>query len=178
MIKIFWDLYGQILKNIKKKCYFEYKRTYLPFFRGVSIIYFLYITTTHKQSNDFYIKRELGSIEHQNMEMQWVYISIATLLACYVFVNKFVRNFNGWYYHLKLRNKEYPLPPGDMGWPLIGNLLTFIKNFSSGQPDSFITNLILKYLSLSHFSFLFNFIPLYMCIIFFVLFPINSFHQR
>ncbi|KAK2406183.1 beta-amyrin 11-oxidase [Trifolium repens] len=79
------------------------------------------------------------------MEMQWVYISIATLLACYVFLNKFVRNFNGWYYHLTLRNKEYPLPPGDMGWPLIGNLLTFIKDFSSGQPDSFITNLILKY---------------------------------
>ncbi|WJX91911.1 hypothetical protein P8452_73627 [Trifolium repens] len=79
------------------------------------------------------------------MEMQWVYISIATLLACYVFVNKFVRNFNGWYYHLKLRNKEYPLPPGDMGWPLIGNLLSFYKDFSSGQPNSFITNLFLKY---------------------------------
>ncbi|GAU44943.1 hypothetical protein TSUD_351580 [Trifolium subterraneum] len=31
-----------------------------------------------------------------------------------------------------------------MGWPLIGNLLAFIKDFSSGQPDSFINNLILK----------------------------------
>ncbi|XP_045788344.1 beta-amyrin 11-oxidase [Trifolium pratense] len=79
------------------------------------------------------------------MAMKLVYISIATLLACYIFVNKFVRNFNGWYYNLKLRNKEYPLPPGDMGWPLIGNLIPFIKDFSSGQPDSFITNLILKY---------------------------------
>lgn len=77
--------------------------------------------------------------------MQWVYISTAALFACYVFVNKFLRRFNGWYYHLKLRNKEYPLPPGDMGWPLIGNLLSFNKNFSSGQPDSFTTNLILKY---------------------------------
>jgi hypothetical protein len=123
----------------------------------------MYITTTHEQSNDFYIKRELESIEHQNMEMQWVYISIATLLACYVFLNKFVRNFNGWYYHLTLRNKEYPLPPGDMGWPLIGNLLTFIKDFSSGQPDSFITNLILKYI-FHYLTFLFFLISFhYIC---------------
>ncbi|CAJ2669781.1 unnamed protein product [Trifolium pratense] len=79
------------------------------------------------------------------MEMQRVYISTAIFFTCYLFLNIFVRNFNGWYYHLKLRNKKYPLPHGDMGWPLIGNFLTFIKDFSSGQPDSFITNLILKY---------------------------------
>ncbi|XP_004510263.1 beta-amyrin 11-oxidase-like [Cicer arietinum] len=79
------------------------------------------------------------------MKMEWVYMCIATLLACYIFVNKIVKNLNGWYYTLKLRNKDYPLPPGHMGWPLIGNLFTFIQDFSSGQPDSFITNLILKY---------------------------------
>jgi hypothetical protein len=91
---------------------------------------------------------------HSNMEMQWVYFSTIILLAGYIFGNKFVRKCNGWYYHLKLRNKKYPLPPGDMGWPLIGNLLPFIKNFSSGQPDSFTTNLILKSL---YFLTLFNF---------------------
>ncbi|KAJ1409556.1 Cytochrome P450 [Sesbania bispinosa] len=32
-----------------------------------------------------------------------------------------------------------------MGWPLIGNLLTFLKDFSSGHPDSFINNLVLKH---------------------------------
>ncbi|KAK2406182.1 beta-amyrin 11-oxidase [Trifolium repens] len=79
------------------------------------------------------------------MNMQLVYISITTLLACYVFLNKFVRNLNGWYYHLKLRNKEYPLPPGDMGWPLIGNLLTFYKDLYFGKPNSLINNFILKY---------------------------------
>ncbi|XP_004510262.1 beta-amyrin 11-oxidase-like [Cicer arietinum] len=79
------------------------------------------------------------------MKMEWVYMCIGTLLACYIFVNKIVKNLNGWYYNLKLRNKDYPLPPGHMGWPLIGNLFTFIQDFSSGQPDSFITNLILKY---------------------------------
>ncbi|XP_058730754.1 beta-amyrin 11-oxidase-like [Vicia villosa] len=79
------------------------------------------------------------------MEMQWIFISTTTLFSCYIFVTKIVRKLNGWYYHIKLRNKDYPLPPGDMGWPLIGNLLTFIQDFSYGQPDSFITNLKLKY---------------------------------
>jgi ent-kaurenoic acid hydroxylase len=89
------------------------------------------------------------------MNMQLVYISITTLLACYVFLNKFVRNLNGWYYHLKLRNKEYPLPPGDMGWPLIGNLLTFYKDLYFGKPNSLINNFIRKYLSFSHLFFYF-----------------------
>ncbi|CAL5210451.1 unnamed protein product [Lathyrus oleraceus] len=78
------------------------------------------------------------------MKMQWFYICTATLFACYV-LTKLVRRFNGWYYHLKLRNKQYPLPPGDMGWPLIGNLFTLIQDFKNGQPDSFITNIMLKY---------------------------------
>nr|BCL50776.1 cytochrome P450 88D12 [Astragalus sinicus] len=79
------------------------------------------------------------------MEIQywsWISISIATLLTCYFIV---LRMLNGWYYDFKLRNKDYPLPPGHMGWPLVGNLLVFLKHFLSGHPDTFITNLILKY---------------------------------
>ncbi|RHN78088.1 putative beta-amyrin 11-oxidase [Medicago truncatula] len=49
------------------------------------------------------------------------------------------------YFCVKLRKKQYPLPPGHLGWPLIGNMLTFVKDFSSGHPDSFINNLVSKY---------------------------------
>ncbi|KAJ1394416.1 Cytochrome P450 [Sesbania bispinosa] len=79
------------------------------------------------------------------MELHLLSVCVTTLLACYIFVVKFLRRLNGWYYDLKLRNKQYPLPPGDMGWPLIGNLLAFMKDFSSGHPNSFINNLVLKY---------------------------------
>ncbi|KAJ1427963.1 Cytochrome P450 [Sesbania bispinosa] len=79
------------------------------------------------------------------MELHLLMVCAATLLACYIFVVKFLRRLNGWYYDLKLKNKQYPLPPGDMGWPLIGNLLAFMKDFSSAHPNSFINNLILKY---------------------------------
>ncbi|XP_045792051.1 beta-amyrin 11-oxidase-like [Trifolium pratense] len=79
------------------------------------------------------------------MKFQWFWMYAATLLACYIFVNKVLRNLNDWYYDLKLRKRQYPLPPGDMGWPLIGNLWPFFKYFSSGRRDMFINNIFLRY---------------------------------
>ncbi|KAK2399641.1 beta-amyrin 11-oxidase [Trifolium repens] len=40
---------------------------------------------------------------------------------------------------------SFNIPPGHLGWPLIGNMLAFIKDFKSGHPDSFINNLISRY---------------------------------
>ncbi|KAJ1391766.1 Cytochrome P450, partial [Sesbania bispinosa] len=41
----------------------------------------------------------------------------------------------------KKNNMQYPLPPGDLGWPFLGNMFTFLKAFKS-DPDSFINNLV------------------------------------
>ncbi|XP_052724183.1 beta-amyrin 11-oxidase [Vigna angularis] len=79
------------------------------------------------------------------MELSWVWMIVATFLAFYILVKKIVRKLNGWYYDTKLGNKHSLLPPGDMGWPFIGNIFSFIKHFSSGHPDSFIHNLVSKY---------------------------------
>ncbi|XP_047161901.1 beta-amyrin 11-oxidase-like [Vigna umbellata] len=79
------------------------------------------------------------------MELSWVWMIVATFLAFYIFVMKIVRKLNGWYYDKKLGNKHSLLPPGDMGWPLIGNIIPFIKHFFSDHPDSFINNLVSKY---------------------------------
>jgi len=78
------------------------------------------------------------------MELSWVWMIVVTLMAYYVFVKKIVRKLNGWYYDMKLGNKHGLLPPGDMGWPLIGNLIPFFKDFSSGHPDSFVNNFVFK----------------------------------
>ncbi|WJX10378.1 ent-kaurenoic acid monooxygenase [Trifolium repens] len=74
----------------------------------------------------------------------WVW-TFATLLACYFCVNNFVWRLNEWYYNMKLRKKQYPLPPGHLGWPFIGNMLAFVKDFKYGHPNSFINNLISRY---------------------------------
>ncbi|CAI8605412.1 unnamed protein product [Vicia faba] len=79
------------------------------------------------------------------MDIQyWVWI-YALLLATYFCVINFVWRLNELYYYMKLRKKQYPLPPGDLGWPFVGNMLAFIKHFKSGHPDLFINNLVSKY---------------------------------
>ncbi|KAH1089642.1 hypothetical protein J1N35_016899 [Gossypium stocksii] len=37
------------------------------------------------------------------------------------------------------------LPPGDMGWPLIGNMWSFVRAYKSQNPESFIDNLKRRY---------------------------------
>lgn len=103
------------------------------------------------------------------MELQWFWMFAATLLACYIFVSKVMRNLNGWYYDLIFKNKQYPLPPGDMGWPLIGNLWSFFKYFYSGRGEMFINNIIFKSLSFSLifcFSSIFFFYNMHTCFTF------------
>ncbi|KAH9705174.1 Ent-kaurenoic acid oxidase 2 [Citrus sinensis] len=45
----------------------------------------------------------------------------------------------------KLGEKKNSLPPGEMGWPLLGNMLSLIKAFRSSDPDSFIHCLVDRY---------------------------------
>ncbi|KAI4327251.1 hypothetical protein L6164_019735 [Bauhinia variegata] len=81
-----------------------------------------------------------GEIERNSkMELDWLGFISATVLGAYLFVFKLLRNVNGWYYHVKLGKKQQPLPPGDMGWPLVG------KAFKSEDPDSFINKLISRH---------------------------------
>lgn len=81
--------------------------------------------------------------------MESLWLIPALLLGGFVFVFGILRRFNDWYYIGRLGKKQYPLPPGDMGWPYLGGILTFLKAFRSGDPDSYIHNLVSKSLSLS-----------------------------
>ena len=57
---------------------------------------------------------------------------------------------NKWVYEGRLKGKSYHLPPGDLGWPLIGNMWTFLRAFKTKNPDSFISNIVERFsLSLS-----------------------------
>ncbi|XP_027352646.1 beta-amyrin 11-oxidase-like [Abrus precatorius] len=80
------------------------------------------------------------------MELNWTWIIATVLLAGYVYASIFYKGLNGCYYALKLgKKKHYSLPPGDMGWPLIGNIVFFMRLFYSQDPNSFLDNLVSKY---------------------------------
>ncbi|KAF7828544.1 beta-amyrin 11-oxidase-like [Senna tora] len=67
-------------------------------------------------------------------------------LGVYIFVFGIVRNINQWVYAERVKHKvSHPLPPGHMGWPLLGNFLSFVTAFKSPNPESFINNLVSRY---------------------------------
>jgi len=80
-----------------------------------------------------------------SLDSQW-FILVAALLGGYAFVFGFLRRLNEWYYVGRLGTLQN-LPPGDLGWPFLGNMPTFLKAFKS-DPDSFINNLVSRYSSI------------------------------
>ncbi|XP_051123242.1 ent-kaurenoic acid oxidase 1-like [Andrographis paniculata] len=56
-----------------------------------------------------------------------------------------LRRVNYWLYEAKLGPKRFNLPPGDMSWPVIGNMWHFLRAFKSNNPDSFISSFIRRF---------------------------------
>ncbi|KAH6767563.1 cytochrome P450 [Perilla frutescens var. hirtella] len=68
------------------------------------------------------------------------------VVGCYVLglliVKWVLRSVNCWYYERKLGEKRYQLPPGDLGWPFIGNMWSFLRAFKCSKPESFISTFV------------------------------------
>lgn len=82
------------------------------------------------------------------LDFSWLILALAIFIGSYAFVFGVLRRANEWYYCGKLGEMKHSLPPGDMGWPLVGNMLSHQKAFKSSEPQSFIYNLFERYLFL------------------------------
>ncbi|CAA7049544.1 unnamed protein product [Microthlaspi erraticum] len=68
------------------------------------------------------------------------------LIAIGLFVLKWVlKRVNVWIYESKLGEKKHYLPPGDLGWPFIGNMFPFLRAFKTSDPDSFVRSYFTRY---------------------------------
>ncbi|XP_055836361.1 beta-amyrin 11-oxidase-like [Solanum dulcamara] len=56
-----------------------------------------------------------------------------------------LRRANGWYYSIKFCSMKYNIPPGDMGWPYVGNTLSYFKSSISGDPNSFLSYFVTRF---------------------------------
>lgn len=74
------------------------------------------------------------------------------LIVLVLFVLKWVlKRVNVWIYESKLGEKKHYLPPGDLGWPFIGNMWSFLRAFKSSDPESFIRTYTTRYRFQIHF---------------------------
>ncbi|KAK8571796.1 hypothetical protein V6N12_027869 [Hibiscus sabdariffa] len=81
----------------------------------------------------------------KNVDLDSVWLILAAVVGAYAFLFGFLKKINEWYYVIRLGKKHTSLPPGDMGWPFVGNMISFLRAFRSKDPDSFINNLVHKY---------------------------------
>lgn len=65
-----------------------------------------------------------------------------------------LRGVNCFLYERKLGERKFWLPPGDLGWPFIGNMWAFLRAFKSGDPESFMSSFISRSTTLSVSLFL------------------------
>ncbi|KAK7303619.1 hypothetical protein RJT34_14529 [Clitoria ternatea] len=77
--------------------------------------------------------------------MMEVVVLVAAIVAALLVLRSILKNVNWWLYESKLGVKQYSLPPGDMGWPFIGNMWSFLRAFKSKDPDSFISSFLTRY---------------------------------
>nr|XP_043626997.1 ent-kaurenoic acid oxidase 1-like [Erigeron canadensis] len=56
-----------------------------------------------------------------------------------------LKSVNIWIYERNLGKKRECLPPGDFGWPFVGNMWSFLRAFKSNDPDSFIFSLVQRF---------------------------------
>ncbi|KAH9705165.1 Ent-kaurenoic acid oxidase 2 [Citrus sinensis] len=79
------------------------------------------------------------------MELDLLWLILAIAAGSYIIVYAFVRRVNEWYHVSKLGEKRHFLPPGDMGWPFLGNMPSFLRAYRSNNPETFIDSIVERY---------------------------------
>ncbi|KAI3719249.1 hypothetical protein L6452_20144 [Arctium lappa] len=71
---------------------------------------------------------------------------VGILLGLVLVVKWVLKSVNLWIYERGLEKEtRESLPPGDMGWPLVGNMWAFLKAFKSTDPDAFMSHIVRRY---------------------------------
>lgn len=83
--------------------------------------------------------RKLKKMEYYHLAFFYTALAIGILTLYGI-----LKRANGWYYAIKFCSKKYNIPPGDMGWPFVGNTLFYFKCSMMGDPGSFLSYFVTR----------------------------------
>ncbi|XP_040992854.1 ent-kaurenoic acid oxidase 1-like [Juglans microcarpa x Juglans regia] len=79
------------------------------------------------------------------MELGIIWTVVLCILGARVALRWLLKNTNRWLHETRLGERQYSLPPGDLGWPFLGNMWSFLRAFKSNDPDSFISSFVSRF---------------------------------
>ncbi|VVB07417.1 unnamed protein product [Arabis nemorensis] len=79
------------------------------------------------------------------LEMGSVLVWFPLIVFGFFVLKWLLERVNVWMYESKLGEIKHYLPPGDLGWPFIGNMWSFLRAFKTSDPDSFVRTYITRY---------------------------------
>ncbi|XP_059435044.1 ent-kaurenoic acid oxidase 1-like [Corylus avellana] len=79
------------------------------------------------------------------MELGSIWVVLFCSFGALVALKWLLKNANWWLHETQLGDRQYSLPPGDLGWPFIGNMWSFLRAFKSHDPDSFISSFVSRF---------------------------------
>lgn len=71
---------------------------------------------------------------------------VALMTPAWMVLAWLLKHANWYLYETQLDGeRRRSLPPGDLGWPFIGNMWSFLRAFKSGDPDSFMSSFVTRF---------------------------------
>ncbi|KAL6861402.1 hypothetical protein ACP4OV_017102 [Aristida adscensionis] len=76
----------------------------------------------------------------------WWWSAAAAVAAAVLLLDGAARRLHGWWREAALgAARRARLPPGEMGWPLVGGMWAFLRAFKSGRPDAFLASFVRRF---------------------------------
>ncbi|KAJ4703188.1 Cytochrome P450 family ent-kaurenoic acid oxidase [Melia azedarach] len=79
------------------------------------------------------------------MELDIFWLILAILVGTCVVALGFIKKITEWHYVRKFGEKRHSLPPGDMGWPFIGNNRSYHQALNADDPDRYMNDLVKRH---------------------------------